>query len=73
MRCDRCHSMMFPVDLRDWDGAPMSHEAAAWRCFACGEIVDQLICMNRDRVHDQNEEWPKRGARIRIGVVGLAR
>ena len=65
--------MMFPIDLRDWDGAPMSHEAAAWRCFACGEIVDQLICMNRDRVHDQKEEWPKRGARIRIGVVGLAR
>ena len=73
MRCDRCHSMMFPVELRDWDGGLMNHETAAWRCFACGEIVDQLICMNRDRVQEHQEEWPKRGARIRIGVAGLVR
>src|SRR5687768_2991948 len=54
MRCDRCHSMMFPVELRDWDGGLMNHETAAWRCFACGEIVDQLICMNRDRSQDHH-------------------
>ena len=43
MRCHRCHSMMFPVELRDGAGGLMNNEAAAWRCFACGEIVDQLI------------------------------
>ena len=65
--------MMFPVELRDWEGGLMNHEAAAWRCFACGEIVDQLICLNRDRVVDNKGDWPKRGARIRVGVVGHVR
>ena len=73
MRCQRCHSMMFPVELRDWEGGLMNHEAAAWRCFACGEIVDQLICLNRDRVQGNKGDWPRRGARIRVGVVGLVR
>ncbi len=73
MRCHRCHSMMFPVDLRDWGGGLMNDQAAAWRCFACGEIVDQLICMNRDRAQDKKEEWRKRGARFRVGVLGLVR
>lgn len=73
MRCDRCHSMMFPVELRDGDGGPITHQTAAWRCFACGEIVDELISMNRDRAQDSKEGWPKRGARIRVGVVGLVR
>ncbi|MCE3223702.1 MAG: hypothetical protein K0S58_1882 [Nitrospira sp.] len=73
MRCDRCRSMMFPVELRDGDGGLMNHQAAAWRCFACGEIVDQLICMNRDRAQGHKEDWPKRGARIRIGVASVVR
>ena len=51
----------------------MNHEAAAWRCFACGDIVDQIICMNRDRAPAGKEEWPKRGARIRVGAAGLIR
>ena len=73
MQCQRCRSLMFPVELRDWGGGPVNHQPAAWRCFACGEIVDQLICENRGRVQDPKEEWHKRGARIRIGVVGLVR
>ncbi len=73
MHCDRCHSLMFPVELRDSDGGHMNHQAAAWRCFACGEIIDQLICLNRDRVRDPQEECPRRGARLRVGVVSLHR
>ena len=73
MRCQRCHSMMFPVELMDGRGGLMNHQPAAWRCFACGEIVDQLIRTNRDRAQRLKEDWPKRGARIRIGVAGLAR
>ena len=73
MRCHRCHSMMFPVELHDGAGGLMNNEAAAWRCFACGEIVDQLICSNRGRVLDPKGQWPKRGARIRVGIVGLGR
>lgn len=73
MRCHRCNSLMFPVDLRDWGGGLMNHHAAAWRCFACGDIVDQLIRMNRDRGQDNKEEWRKRGARHRVGALGLSR
>ena len=73
MRCHRCHSMMFPVDLRDSGGGIVNQLPAAWRCFACGEIVDQLICMNRDRVQENKEEWRKRGARLRAGFVGVTR
>ena len=73
MRCHRCHSMMFPVELRDGAGGLMNDQAVAWRCFACGEIVDQLICSNRGRALDPKEQWPKRGARIRVGIVGLGR
>ncbi len=69
MRCNRCKSLMFPVELRDGGGGLMNHQPAAWRCFACGEIVDQLICTNRDRAQASKEEWPKRGARIRIAVA----
>ena len=73
MRCDRCNSMMFPVELRDGEGGLMNYQTSAWRCFACGEILDQLICTNRDRAQTAKEEWPKRGARIRTAVTGLAR
>ena len=73
MRCDRCNNMMFPLELRDGDGGLMNRESAAWRCFACGEIVDQLICTNWRRGQTSTEAWPKRGARIRIAVAGLAR
>jgi hypothetical protein len=73
MRCDRCNSMMFPLELRDGEGGLMNRPNAAWRCFACGEIVDQLIRTNRGRAQTTTEAWPKRGARIRIAVAGLGR
>ncbi|WHZ15965.1 MAG: hypothetical protein OJF52_002811 [Nitrospira sp.] len=73
MNCHRCNGLMFPVDLRDWEGGLMNHQAAAWRCFACGDIVDQLIRMNRDRPQDDPEERRRRGARHRVGARGLLR
>ncbi len=52
MPCHRCHSLMFPVDLLDEAGGILHQRTAAWRCFACGDIIDPVICEHRDRAHD---------------------
>ena len=59
------------INVEEWKALRLL--TLAWRCFACGEIVDQLICTNRRRGQTSTEAWPKRGARIRIAVAGLAR
>jgi hypothetical protein len=66
MHCDRCNNMMFPVDLLDEGGGLTSSTAPAWRCFACGDIVDPLIFANRRHVG----EPPKRSPRFSV-VVGM--
>lgn len=73
MRCYRCDNMMFPVTLQDFGGGLMNQDAQAWRCFACGEIVDPLIHENRIRGRDGENEWPTRGARHRIAGIGVLR
>ncbi|MCW5798598.1 MAG: hypothetical protein LZF60_80036 [Nitrospira sp.] len=73
MNCDRCSNLMFPVALQDWGGGLMNQDVAAWRCFACGEIVDQLIAQNRSREGEDAEEWRRGGARRRVNGIGLLR
>ncbi len=73
MNCDRCSNLMFPVALQDWGGGLQSQDVAAWRCFACGEIVDQLISENRTRGGAATEEWRRGGARRRVNAIGLLR
>ncbi|GMV50569.1 MAG: hypothetical protein NBKEAIPA_02502 [Nitrospirae bacterium] len=73
MHCHRCQSLMFPIDLRDWGGGPMHESPVAWRCFACGDIVDHLIAMNRNRTENNREEWRKGGARHRVAALGFPR
>ena len=47
MPCHRCHSLMFPIDLLDEAGGLVHQRAVAWRCFACGDIIDPVISENR--------------------------
>lgn len=51
MPCQRCHSLMFPIDLLDEAGGLVHQRAEAWRCFACGDIIDPVISENRVRTH----------------------
>ncbi len=73
MHCHRCENLMFPLDLGDWGIEPTEDNRLAWRCFACGEIVDQLIEANRARGEEHTEEWRKGGARRRVNAIGLLR
>lgn len=73
MNCRRCSNLMFPVSLQDWGGGLANKDVEAWRCFACGEIVDQLIAQNRNRVGESAEEWRRGGARRRVNAIGLSR
>jgi hypothetical protein len=53
MTCHRCHGFMCPVDLLDWASGSGHDSFRAWRCVACGEIIDQVIVWNRICVRDQ--------------------
>jgi hypothetical protein len=53
MSCHRCHGLMCPVDLLDWVSGSRHDSFRAWRCIACGEIIDQMIVQNRIRAKDQ--------------------
>jgi hypothetical protein len=53
MSCHRCHGFMCPVDLPDWASGSGHDSSCAWRCVACGEIIDRVIVQNRNRPTDQ--------------------
>jgi len=68
MNCHRCQGLMCPMDLLDL--ASNRHDSPhAWRCIACGEIIDQVIVLNRIRVRqlDLNEHRKLRSPSIRRG------
>ncbi len=73
MRCQRCENLMFPIGLQDSGGGHSPHDVEAWRCFACGDIVDDLIAENRTRRPGELEEYRRQGARRRVNAVGLLR
>jgi len=47
MTCPRCHGLMCAVDLHDWESGTGQDHCRAYRCIACGEIVDPQIIKNR--------------------------
>ena len=54
--CRRCQSLMHPVDPLDSFDAlrGIEHDCArAWRCVACGDVIDQVIMQNRLRSNNQ--------------------
>lgn len=73
MHCRRCDNLMFPIGLQDWGGGHPPYDVEAWRCFACGDIVDQLIAENRNRNNADREDYRRQGARRRANAIGLLR
>jgi hypothetical protein len=59
MCCERCQNMMVPVPLLDEGGRVM--EESAWRCVACGDVVDPVIVRHRRRAA-QSVPTIKRGS-----------
>jgi hypothetical protein len=51
---------MFPLDLLDEAGGLVHQQGAAWRCFACGEIIDTVISENRRRMVHSEYKQPER-------------
>jgi hypothetical protein len=72
MPCHRCQSLMFPIDLLDEAGGLTHQDAGAWRCFACGDIMDIVIAGNRDRSHRGDLQQPSPEPRPRK-LVGVSR
>ncbi|HAP39172.1 MAG TPA: hypothetical protein DCQ94_05370 [Nitrospira sp.] len=64
---------MFPIGLQDCGGGHPPYDVDAWRCFACGDIVDQLIVANRHRHGPDREDYRRQGARRRANAIGLLR
>ena len=59
MHCHRCQNLMFPLDLLDEGGGLASSVTPAWRCFACGDIIDSVIWANRSRTGEQLKRSPR--------------
>lgn len=47
MRCKRCSGLMVVEPIYDATGSPMSGEPQSARCLNCGNIEDDVICINR--------------------------
>jgi hypothetical protein len=43
MKCDRCEGMMVFEKIYG-----RGEHFSAWRCIACGEIIDRMILENRN-------------------------
>ncbi len=63
MHCPRCAGLMFLTwfyDLRD-DTGTIAFDA--WRCIACGEVLDSMIEKNRTRPPMVARRWKPRPRR----------
>ena len=67
MHCHRCNNLMFPLDLLDEGGGLTSNVAPAWRCFACGDIVDPLISTNRQHAGQPQKRSPRFSVAVGMG------
>ncbi|WP_447976929.1 hypothetical protein [Candidatus Nitrospira bockiana] len=69
MMCPRCKGLMAPVDLRDWVSGTGQDNCKAFRCIACGEIVDALILQNRGLDSEAAAARRKSRARHNLPVI----
>ncbi|MBZ5496142.1 MAG: hypothetical protein LAP85_07035 [Acidobacteriia bacterium] len=61
MNCHRCNGLMYRMELRDSKGF---ERLKALVCVICGEIVDPVIAVNRQRDLSLKVRLPKRAARL---------
>ncbi len=57
MRCRRCGSVMVYERFYGAD-----EQFLGWRCISCGEIIDQVILLNRQTKADSQNRGRRRGA-----------
>jgi len=51
--CRRCGGLMCPEDLFEEPKTSRQDGVGAWRCIVCGEIIDQVIVLNRCGLREQ--------------------
>lgn len=49
MECPRCQGFMTPSLFEDLHDDTGSLSFSAWRCVACGEVLDPVIAANRSK------------------------
>jgi uncharacterized Zn finger protein len=49
MKCRRCNGSMVYEKVESEEG-----DFFAWRCIACGEVIDQVILKNRHQENVRN-------------------
>jgi len=72
-RCLRCHGLLWPADLLHWARRPQD-PILAFRCLACGDMVDQVILENRLRQKRNMAKTNHHGQKrmdVRQVVLGL--
>jgi RNase P subunit RPR2 len=59
--CTRCSGLMVPIWLNDVGHDQGSNAIIAWRCIACGEVIDPVIIGHRrDQPTRHLKDEPKR-------------
>jgi len=48
-RCRRCGGFVIPVRYSDWASDTVEQTFRAWKCVACGDVIDPVIATNRRR------------------------
>ena len=69
MTCHRCHGFMCPADLFVEASGNEHDGVRAWRCVACGEIIDLVIVQNRLR--ERGQRFVRREKRLRQPVRAI--
>lgn len=54
--CERCGGLMVNEVLSDWMPSHSESEVISLRCVQCGEVVDQVILMNRRIQHEKRRD-----------------
>jgi RNase P subunit RPR2 len=72
MSCHRCRGFMCPVDLLEWASGSGHDGTLAWRCVACGEIIDRVIAQNRVRSRDRRYVRGQKMSRQSIRTVPVS-
>jgi hypothetical protein len=57
MNCQRCNGLMYQMELRDSKGFERLRASV---CVICGEMIDPLIKINRQRAMSADILLPKR-------------
>ena len=73
MRCERCQNLMVQVPLLDEGGGVT--DDPAWRCVACGHVIDAVIARHRraaqPRAKHHDTVRPRVPMAVTVGSMSL--